>query len=100
MGIDFLVATDLGGALQVHFEISRHHAHEVTDFVAVNEDGFENLVDVFAEAVCHVLCAEVVLVDLVGDEFVTDFLPVENACRVCLLDVHVVKYKSLRYGVQ
>ena len=99
-GVDFLVAADLGGSLQVHFEISRHHAHEVTDLVAVNEDGLENLIDVFAEAVGNVLCAEVVLVDLVGDEFVTDFLPVENARRVSLLDVHVVKYKSLRYGVQ
>ena len=46
------------------------------------------------------LCTEVVLIDLVGDEFVTDFLAVENSCRVRLLDIHVVKYKSLRYGVQ
>ena len=99
-GIDFLVAADFRGAFQVNFEITGHDAHEVTDLVAVNKDGLENLIDIFAEAVGYMLRAQVAFVDLVGNKFVRNFLAVENSCRVRLLDIHVVKYKSLRYGVQ
>ena len=99
-GIDFLVAADFRGAFQVNFEITGHDAHEVTDLVAVNEDCLENLIDIFAEAVGYMLRAQVAFVDLVGNKFVRNFLAVENSCRVRLLDIHVVKYKSLRYGVQ
>ena len=87
-GVDFLVAANLGSAFQVDFKVAGNHAHEVTDFVAVNEDGLENLIDVFAQAVGHMLCTEVVLVDLVGDELVRNFLAVENSRRVRLLDIH------------
>ena len=87
-GIDFLVAAHFRGSLQVDFEIAGNHAHEVADLVAVNEDGLENLIDVFAEAVGHVLRAQVAFVDLVGDELVRNFLAVENSCRVRLLDIH------------
>ena len=51
-------------------------------------NGLENLIDVFAQAVGHVLCTEVVLIDLVGDEFVTDFLAVQNPRCISLFDVH------------
>jgi hypothetical protein len=70
------------------FKVAGNHAHEVADFVTVNEDGLENLIDVFAQAVGHMLCTEVVLVDLVGNEFVRNFLAVENSSRVSLLDIH------------
>ena len=89
-GIDFFVAAHLGSSLQIHFEVPGHDAHEITDLVAVNENGLENLVDVFAEAVGYVLCTEVVLVDLVGDKFVTDFLAVQNTRCVCLFNFHML----------
>ena len=87
-GVYFLVAADLRGSLQIDFEIAGNHAHEVADLVAVNEDGLENLIDVFSETVGHVLRAQVAFVDLVGDEFVRNFLAVENSRRVRLLDIH------------
>ena len=37
----------------------------------------------------YVLRTEVILVDLVGDKFVTDFLAVQNTRCVCLFNVHV-----------
>ena len=45
-GIDFLVAADLGGSLQVHLQITRHNAHKGADFITMDQDCLEYLVDV------------------------------------------------------
>ena len=47
-GFDFLVAAYFCGSLQIHFEVAGHYANEVADFVAMDENCLENLIDVFA----------------------------------------------------
>ena len=51
--------------------------------VAVKDDGFENLSDVFAQTFGYVDSAEVVFVDLVGYKFVGHTGLVEQAGDVC-----------------
>ena len=69
-GIDFLVAAYFCSAFQIYFEVAWYDANEIANFIAMHKNRLENLIDVFAQAVGHMLCTEVVFIDLVRDKFV------------------------------
>ena len=79
-----LVAGDLGGDLQVHFEIAGDHADEEAGAVAAQHEGLEHLFDILAQLVGDVLRGQVGFVHFVGDEFVGDAGCVEQPGRIGL----------------
>ena len=87
--LQFLVAGDAGGLLEVHLLGAGNDADDEARAVAPQHEGFEEPIDGLAEQGGDVLGAEVVLVDLVGDEFVGYLQLVEQPCGVGFIDFHV-----------
>ena len=71
--VAFLVAGDFGGHFEVYFMFTGNDADKVAGFITVENQGFEYLVYVLAQAGSYVDGAKVVLIDFVRDEFVGDF---------------------------
>ena len=68
--LTLLVARHLGGKFEVYRRIARNHTHEVPCAVTLQDECLEYLCDILAQRLGHMWGAEVVLVNLVGDEFV------------------------------
>ena len=83
-----LVAGDAGRHLQVHLEIAGNHADEESVAVAPQYKRLEDLFDVLPELRRDMLGSEIILVHLVGNEGVFYACRIEQAGRICFLDLH------------
>ncbi len=70
--LDFFVACYFCRLLEVHFVGARNNAYEEACFVASKHECLENLFNRFPKHLGCMFGAKVVLVHLVGDEFVAD----------------------------
>ena len=95
--LHLLVARYLGGFLQVHLLGAGDDADEESQLVATQYEGFEQSLDGLPQLLSDMLCPEVVLVDLVGNQVVGDFHLVEQSGCIGFLDilVHILHFKPL-----
>ena len=82
--VNFLVATEFGGFFQVYLMVTGDDTHEMLGLLAEEYQRLENLIDVFSNGSSQMPCREVVLIDLVGNEFVGNLSSVEKSCCVSL----------------
>lgn len=75
--LDFFVTGDLGCFLEVHFVRSGDDADKEAGLVASEYECLEDLFDGKAQYFGRMLCSQVLLVHLVGDEFVANMELVE-----------------------
>ena len=83
--LHLLITADACGLLQIHLAITWEDTNEVSRFVAMEDDGFEHLSDVFTKAIGHVLNHKEELIHLVDDEIVGHLGFVKETCDVGFL---------------
>ena len=81
-----LVACDFGGLFEVHLLVAWDDTDEMACFIAFQDQGFEHLVDVFAQLVGDMLRPKVVFIHLVGNQLILDFLLVKQPAGVGFVD--------------
>ncbi len=86
--LDFLVARNLCEGLQVHFSVSGNDAYDVAAPVPVEHECLENTFYGLAEAFRHMLCCQVVFVEVVWNQIIFYSCLVKQSGRIglfCLL---------------
>ena len=95
--VALFVARYLGGFFEVDLVASRDDTYKILGFISAKNEGFEHLMDVFAQLVGNMLGTKVGLIHPVGDELIMDFLLVEQACCIGLRnsshEIFLQKYK-------
>ncbi len=82
--LHFLVAGCLGQSLEVHFRVAGYDADYMSGLVSVQYQGLEDAVDILSQTICNVLCRQIVLVELVRNEFICNARLVQQSGRVRL----------------
>ena len=77
--VALLVAAHFGSQLEVHLVLAGNDADEMSGFVTMQDQCLEHTIDILAQRGCHVGGAEVVLVHLVGNQFVSHLGLVQKA---------------------
>ena len=97
--VAFLVARHLGCHFQVDFMLARDDAHKVPRLFAMQHQCLEYLLNVLAQAFCHMRSAQVVLIHFVRDELVFHLRLVEQACHIGFVYFFFHIFCFLRHGL-
>lgn len=82
--LHFLVAGCLGQSLEVHFRVAGYDADYMSGLVSVQYQGLEYAVDILSQTICNVLRGQIILVELVRNEFICNARLVQQPGRVRL----------------
>lgn len=83
--VGLLVARHLGGFFQIHLGIARHYAHKVAIAVTLEHQRLEHTMDILAQRCRHMVGCQIVLVNLIGNQFVGHMGLVQQAGRIGLI---------------
>jgi len=69
--------------------VSGYDTDEITRPIALQNERLEDALDILAQLFGHMLRREVFLIDGIGDQFIGNLRPVEQACGIRLFNLSV-----------